>query len=204
METDVKYMEIDKSLSPIKAVSYEEYHSIVVSLIKEELRQYVTPEMTKGIYEDPMRTEYPVRTTVNEVASQAAQLKRAAHSQELTGWMLPGCDVPRIRGDATNIPGWRPNMVVTQIDGKQLDKPKLFGLTVWGEHVPLWQDRDLARKDQHQVELPLYRPITIVAGEREFDTKKYGKKKGWDLLYLKEIHSTVAIEIKKLIGLLLN
>ena len=123
-------MESDKSLSPIKAVSFEEYHKIILDLIRPELRQYVSDEMVKGIYNDPMRQEYPVRTTVNEIASQAAQLQRAVESKEMTGWMLPGCDIPRLRGDATNIPGWRPNMVVTQIDGKQLDKPKVLGMTI--------------------------------------------------------------------------
>lgn len=198
-------METDKSLSPIKAISYEEYHQIILGLVQQELRNFVTPEMTKGIYEDPMRQDYPARTTVNEIASQATQLRRAATSKELTGWMLPGCDVPRVRGDATNIPGWRPNMVVTQIDEKRLNKPKIIGLTTWGEHVSLWQDRDLARKDQKKVELPLYRPVTIVAGEREFDSQKYRKKfPAWDLLYLKEVHSTAPIEIKSLINLLLT
>lgn len=198
-------METDKSLSPIKAVSYEEYRKVILSLIREELRQYVTDEMTKGIYEDPMRQDYPVRTTVNEVASQAAGLQRAAQSKEFTGWMLPGCDVPRIRGDATNIPGWRPNMVVTQIDGKQLDRPKIYGLTVWGEHVALWHDRDLARKDQKKVELPLYRPVTVIVGEREFPSQKYQKNfPAWDLLYLKQVHSTAPIEMKSLINLLLT
>lgn len=198
-------METDKSLSPIKAVSYEEYRKIILGLIREELRQFVTEEMTKGIYEDPMRQDYPVRTTLNEVASQAAQLQRAAQSKEMTGWLLPGCDIPRIRGDATNIPGWRPNMIVTQIGEKKLDRPKILGLTTWGEHVPLWQDRDLSRKDQQSVGLPLYRPVTVIVGEREFPSKKYGKNfPTWDLLYLKEIHSTAPIEIKSLINLLLT
>ena len=200
-------MSTDKTLLAIEKVTYKEYHSLILELVRaqnSELVQYIQPNMTKGIHDDPERQKYPVRVTVNEVMSQAAQLRRAAESKELTGWLLPGCDIPRIRGDATNIPGWRPNMVVTQIDGVKLNRPQVLSLTLWGERAPIWIDSDKARNDQRRIPLPLFRPVTVVAGEKEFDTRQHGKKKSWDLLFIKAIHGTKPIEMKTLINLLLT
>ena len=202
-------MSKDPSLSPIEKLTYEKYHEIVLDLLKEDKRtkdlvSFVRPEHTQSIFDDPTQKIYPARTTVNAVADLARAVKRIETSATLSGFIIPGCDIPQTRGDATNIQGWRPNMVVTQMNGQKLNKPKVLGLSVWGHHVPLWHERDVQAKDQTRVALPFFRPVTVVAEEGEFESRKYPnqKFKGWTLLYLKTVQSTDPISISNLVNLL--
>lgn len=202
-------MSNDPSLKPIEKLDYETYHKIILDLLAKDKRtkdlvSFVLPEHTKSIFDEPTKKIYPARATVNDVAALARSRQRVEQSATLQGYIIPGCDIPDTRGGGTNIQGWRPNMIVTIENGKHLDKPKVIGLTVWGERVPLYAERDVPEKDQTRVHLPMFRPITVVAEENEFDAKKYpGQKfKGWTLLFLVKVSSEKPISIASLVLLL--
>lgn len=186
-------MGTDPTMSPVGKVTYEEYHRLVMDLVDEKLRSYVQQAWTKSIHEDPSRAAYPIRTTVNDIEGLARELKRAEQSHIFTGYLLPGCDVVKFTGGVTSIQGWRPNMLVIAEDGNQLSQPKVLNFTVWGQHVHLWEEKDLAPDKRRKVDLPLFRKVSVIAEEREFPLKAGGTGKGWTLLFFQQIHETIPI-----------
>ena len=186
----------DPTMSPISEVTYEQYHQLILGLVSEQqsdLVPYVQESWTKMIYDDTNRKGYPIRTTVNDVITLAREVKRAEQSHVFTGYMMPGCDVVKISGGATSYQGWRPNMLIIAEDGMTLPRPKVLNFTVWGEHVSLWADKDLAPNKRRRITLPLFRKVSIIAEERDFDSAA-GKKKGWTLLFFQALHDQTPID----------
>ncbi len=193
----------DPTMLPISEVTYEKYHELILGLMEESLRSYVQATWTKAIYDDPNRKGYPIRTTLNDIEAMAREVKRAEQSHTFKGYMLPGCDVVKLAGGASSYQGWRPNMLVIEMDGKKLARPKVVNFTVWGQHVSLWADKDLAPQQRRRVTLPLYRLLSIIAEERDFDTQS-GKKKGWTLLFYIGLHEKAPIAPEVLANALLT
>lgn len=190
-------MSKDFSLQPIAKASYEEYKNAVLSAMDRKLVPFVQESWLAAIYNDTDRKRYPIRTTFNEIETQAAQRKRAEQAHEFTGWLLPGSDVVKVRGGRTSVIGWRPNLLTA------IDKiPTVISLTVWGEHTNLWADRDMMAKDRRKVPIPLYRRVTLAAEKRDYVDKTNTKRSGYTLLSIKTIHDTKPIGIAELMELL--
>ncbi len=190
-------MSKDFSLNPISNSSYEEYKNAVLSNIDRNLVPFVQESWLAAIYNDTDRKRYPIRTTFNEIETQAGLRKRNEQAKEYTGWLLPGSDIVKVRGGNTSVIGWRPNLL-TAVDGK----PQVISLTVWGEYTSLWVDRETMAKDRRKVSLPLYRRVTLVAEERDYEDKTGVKRSGFTMLCLKKIHDTKPVEISVLMELL--
>jgi len=182
----------DPTMLPISKVTYQKFHETVLSLVERDLGSYVQESWTKTIYDDPNRKAYPIRTVKNELENLAREVKRAEDSHVYTGYILPGCDAVKASAGsgAANIMGWRPNMLVTSMDGAALPQPRVVNFTVFGEHIAPWHDKDLAPEKRRKMTLPLYRKCSVIAEEREYPTRGYGQRKGLTMLFFQALHES--------------
>ena len=185
-------------MKPVSSVTYEVYRETVLALIEDkELTPYIQEKWMQEIHKDPARQGYPIRTTVNAIAGLAAEARNIDQAATLTGYILPGSDLVSVRGGTTSIKGWRPNMLV--LDEKA---PYIQNMTVWGEHVELYSEKDKPKADRKRVTLPLYRKVTVIAEQNEWTDRTNTKRQGMNLRFLKTVHDSKPPSIKKLATLI--